>query len=96
MKKLLFLLVIIQGVLLSSVVDSIEIKGVRVPVVFEKDSSLPIVSMQLVFKNSGNLFSGKKELLYHTTTIYRSQCPKSQTCKTCTRLGLWFFDGKRI
>ena len=61
MKKLLFLLLIIQGVLLSSVVDSVEVKGVRVPVIFEKDSSLPIVSMQLVFKNSGNLFSGKKE-----------------------------------
>jgi predicted Zn-dependent peptidase len=61
MKKILFILVVLQGVLLSSVVDSIEIKGVKVPVIFEKDSSLPIVSMQLVFKNSGSLFSGKKE-----------------------------------
>jgi predicted Zn-dependent peptidase len=52
---------IIQGVLLSSVVKDVEIKGVKIPVIFEKDSSLPIVSMQVVFRNSGSLFSGEKD-----------------------------------
>ena len=56
----IFVLLVIKGVLLSGVVDSIEIKGVKVPIVYEKDSSLPIVSMQIVFKNSGSLYDGEK------------------------------------
>jgi len=60
MKKLILVLLIIKGVLLSSMVDSVEINGVKVPLIFEKDSSLPIVSMQVIFKNSGSLFDGDK------------------------------------
>ena len=62
MKKFIFLLFFIQGVLLSKViVDKVEIKGVEVPVIFEEDKTLPIISMQVIFKNSGSLFSGDKE-----------------------------------
>ena len=56
----IFVLLVLKGVLLSGIVDSIEIKGVKVPIVYEKDSSLPIVSMQIVFKNSGSLYDGEK------------------------------------
>ncbi|ASM38136.1 MAG: pitrilysin family protein [Campylobacter sputorum] len=33
----------------------IEIKGIKVPVIYEKDSSLPIISMQLVFRVAGGI-----------------------------------------
>jgi len=59
-KKLVFL-VVLQGVLLSAVVKEMQIKGVNIPVIFEKDSTLPIISMQVVFKNGGSLFDGKKD-----------------------------------
>ena len=61
MKKILFMLILIQGVLMSSVVDSIKIRGVDVPFIFESDENLPIVSMQFVFKNSGSLKDGELE-----------------------------------
>lgn len=60
MKKLILVLLIIKGVLLSSMVDSLDINGVKVPLIFEKNSALPIVSMQVIFKNSGSLFDGDK------------------------------------
>ncbi len=45
-------------VLMAAAVDHIEVKGVKVPVIFEADSRLPIASMQLVFKNSGSIADG--------------------------------------
>jgi len=59
-KKIIFTIIFLQGVLLSNQVDSVEISGVKVPLIYEKDSSLPIVSMQVIFKNSGSLFDGDK------------------------------------
>ncbi len=45
-------------VLMAAVVDHIEVKGVKVPVIFEADSRLPIASVQLVFKNGGSITDG--------------------------------------
>ncbi len=45
-------------VLMAAVVDHIEIKGVKVPVVFEADHRLPLASLQLVFTNSGSIADG--------------------------------------
>ena len=73
----LFVLIIIKGVLLSAVVDSIDVKGVKVPIVYEKDSSLPIVTMQIVFKNSGSLFDGKKDGLAKFTASMLGEGTKS-------------------
>jgi len=53
LKKYLFALVILQGSLMSADIKHIEINGIKVPVVFEKQKSLPILNLQLVFQNSG-------------------------------------------
>jgi predicted Zn-dependent peptidase len=55
MRAFIFLLLFIQGVLLSATLEEIEVKGVKVPFIFEKDSTLPIASLELVFKNSGSI-----------------------------------------
>ncbi|MCH9813444.1 MAG: insulinase family protein [Epsilonproteobacteria bacterium] len=60
MTKVLVWIMILQGVLLSATVETIEVKGVKVPLVFEKDSTLPIASMELVFTNSGSIEDGSK------------------------------------
>jgi predicted Zn-dependent peptidase len=60
--RLVAILIIFQGVLMSAVLEHIEIKGVRVPIIFEEDRSLPIASIQLVFKNSGSLADEKNGL----------------------------------
>ena len=55
LKKILILWIILQGVLMAALVKEIEIKDSKVPVVFEEEKYLPIVSIQLVFKNAGHL-----------------------------------------
>lgn len=53
--RTLFLIFFIQGVLMSAVVDSIEVGGTKVPIIFEEDKNLPIANMQIVFQNSGSI-----------------------------------------
>lgn len=52
----------LQGALMAAFVKEIEIKDSRVPVVFEEEKYLPIVSIQLVFKNAGHLNNTKDGL----------------------------------
>jgi predicted Zn-dependent peptidase len=53
LKKYLIALLILQGSLMSAKIKHIEIDGIKIPVVFEKQKSLPILNLQLVFQNSG-------------------------------------------
>ena len=55
MKKLLILLFALQGLLMAASLNEITIKDTKVPVVFEEGKYIPIVSIQLVFKNAGHL-----------------------------------------
>ncbi len=54
-RNIMIILIFLQGVLVSAVLDNIEIKGVKVPIIYEKDSHLPIVSLQLVVRKSGSI-----------------------------------------
>ncbi|MBE0492112.1 MAG: insulinase family protein [Sulfurospirillum sp.] len=59
MKRILALIMIIQGVLVSSVlVRDVNVNGVLVPVIYEKNSALPIVSFQLIVQNAGSMYDG--------------------------------------
>ncbi len=60
--KFLMILFMIEGVLVSAVVKEIEVKKNRVPVIYEEDKNLPIVSMQLIFKASGSITEEKAGL----------------------------------
>ncbi len=46
---------VLQGVLLSASLEKVEVSGVLAPVIFEKDSTLPITSLQVIFQNSGSI-----------------------------------------
>lgn len=54
MKKL-FILLLLQGMTMAASLHEITIKDSKVPVVFEEGKYIPIVSIQLVFKNAGHL-----------------------------------------
>ena len=58
MKYFLTILIILQGALVSGIIDKINIKGVEVPIIYEQNSALPIVSLQLVVTNAGSLQDG--------------------------------------
>lgn len=44
---------------MASTLDFVEVKGVKIPFIFEEDKRLPIVSMQVVFTHSGSIDEGK-------------------------------------
>ncbi|MBN2870472.1 MAG: insulinase family protein [Campylobacterales bacterium] len=44
---------------MASTLNFIEVKGTKIPFIFEEDKRLPIVSMQLVFTGSGSVDEGK-------------------------------------
>jgi len=54
----LLLLIFLGVTLMASKIISVNVKGVDVPVIFEHDHNLPIVSMQLVLRNSGSINDG--------------------------------------
>ena len=45
---------------MAATVDYIDVKGVKIPLIFEEEKRLPIVSMQLVFRNAGTITDTKK------------------------------------
>ncbi len=55
MKKILILLIALQGALMATELKELTINDTKVAVVFEEGKYIPIVSIQLVFKNAGHL-----------------------------------------
>jgi len=55
MKKIILLLIVLQGMLMATTVKEIKVKESTVPVIFEEGNYIPIVSIQLVFQNAGHL-----------------------------------------
>jgi len=51
--KIILLLIITQGILMSATLKKIQFYNTNVPVIFEKNNNLPIFNLQLVFQNSG-------------------------------------------
>ena len=51
----------------ETTVEKVEVNGIGVPMIFEKDTRLPIVSMQLVFQKSGSIEDGEHAGLARVT-----------------------------
>ena len=58
MRWIFLTMIILQAALVGGVIDKINIKGVEVPIIYEQNSALPIVSLQLVVTNAGSLQDG--------------------------------------
>ena len=59
MKKVVLTILLICEVIMGSDVLEVNVNEVKVPLVFESDTRLPIVSMQVVFKHSGSIANEK-------------------------------------
>ena len=68
MKFILTIMIFLQGALVSAVIDKININGVEVPIIYEKNEALPIVSLQLVITNAGSLQDGNNAGLVRFTS----------------------------
>ena len=60
--KFIAVILILGNILVASQIEKIEIKGVEVPLVLQKEQRLPITSFQFVFKNSGTITDTKAGL----------------------------------
>ena len=60
MKKIALTLLILGNIIMAATIDKIEVKGVHVPLIFEQDKRLPLVTMQFIFQNSGSVADVKK------------------------------------
>jgi predicted Zn-dependent peptidase len=86
MKKLLILVFILQGVLMAAFVKEIEVKESKIPVVFEQEKYLPIVSIQLVFKNAGHLSNTKDGLADMSARLMNEGTSKEGSVGFATKL----------
>ena len=57
--KLFFIILAIGQIIMAAQIDSIEVKGIQVPIIFEQDKRLPLVNTQIVFTNSGTITDTK-------------------------------------
>lgn len=55
MKKIALALLILGNILMAATIEKVEVNGVTIPVIFEQDKRLPLVTMQFIFKNSGSI-----------------------------------------
>ena len=86
MKKIILLLIALQGALMAASVKEIEIKEHKVPVVFEEEKYLPIVSIQLIFTNAGHLSNTKDGLADMTARLMNEGTSKEGSVGFATKL----------
>jgi len=86
LKKIVILILMIQGILMSANLSHIDINNTKVPFIFEEDKNLPIVSMQLIFKNSGSLSGQKDGLVKLTAKLLNEGTKKDGSTGFATKL----------
>jgi predicted Zn-dependent peptidase len=59
MKYIVIAFLLIGQIVMAAKIDSIEVKGITIPLIFEEDSRLPLVNTQIVFTNSGSITDTK-------------------------------------
>ncbi len=58
--KIILAFLIIGQILMAAQIDSIDVNGIKVPLIYEEDNRLPIVTTQIIFTNSGSITDVKK------------------------------------
>jgi predicted Zn-dependent peptidase len=86
MKQILLILLLLQGWLMGAEIEKITVSGNEVPVIFEKSSYVPIVSMQIVFRNSGSIYDGKAGLAKMSAKLLSQGTKKDGSVGFATRL----------
>jgi len=75
--KNLLLLFLLQGYLMSATLLKVNVNGVDVPIVFEKDNRLPLTNVEFVFRDSGVLSSNKAGLVSLAADLLNEGTSKS-------------------
>lgn len=78
--KAIFLVIFLTGQVLmaETTVEQVEVNGESIPMIFERDARLPIVSMQLVFQQSGSIEDGNNSGLAKVTASMLNEGTKKR------------------
>ena len=71
---------------MSATLSQIDINNTKVPLIFEEDKNLPIVSMQLIFKNAGSLTDNKDGLVSIVAKLLNEGTKKEGSSAFANRL----------
>jgi len=85
-KKLITITLLIQGTLMAANLSQLKIKNTEVPFIFEEDNNLPIISMQLIFKNSGSLSDTQDGLTQISAALLNEGTKKDGAVGFATKL----------
>jgi len=85
-KQIILFTLLLQGTLMSASLSSLTINNTEVPLIFEEDTNLPIISMQLIFKNSGSLTDKKDGLVKLTANLLNEGTLKDGSTGFATKL----------
>jgi len=85
-KKIIITLIILQGVVMSATLEQLNVRGRSVPFIFEEDKNLPIISMRLIFKNSGSLTDTKGGLVKLSAKLLNEGTKKDGSVGFATKL----------
>jgi len=66
--------------------DYLDVNNIKIPLIFEEDKNLPIISMQLIFKNSGSLTDTKDGLVKMTGKLLNEGTLKDGSTGFATKL----------
>jgi predicted Zn-dependent peptidase len=71
MKKIsvILFLIVFKGFLMAAVVENIEVKNIKVPIIYEHSKLIPAVSIQIVFKGSGAINDKDKPGLAYLSAL---------------------------
>jgi len=86
MKTLLILLLTLQGILMAASLHEMILKDSKVPVIFEEGKILPIVSLQIVFKNAGHLSNTMDGLADMSAKLFNEGTAKEGSIGFATKL----------
>ena len=85
-KRIIFLTLLTQGILMSANLSQLKINNTDVPFIFEENKNLPIVSMQVIFKNSGSLSDTQDGLTKLSASLLNEGTKKEGSTGFATKL----------
>jgi len=86
MKKIITILLLLQGLLMGAEIKYIDIKGVQIPIVYEYSNYIPAVSIRFVFKNSGSLNDTQRGLSKFASSMLNEGTKKDGSTGFATKM----------
>lgn len=79
-------LILLQGWLMSSEIEKVNTNGVDIPMIFEKSAYVPLISMQIVFRDSGAMYDSKAGLADMASKLLQEGTKKDGSVGFATKL----------